>query len=139
MRDIDHPRQPTRYVLLGLLVVLGGCGTPRGEDGNQPERVETIGFAQGLNAHFSSKRTAPVFTNNSQFDLTDLDLTITFTSRNPAVKERQEQVRWEIWRKGEKLTPDISVEKKTYNKVRVTGTAKREGKPVKLSFGVDVL
>jgi hypothetical protein len=139
MMHIIHRRAPTRFVLLGLLVVAAGCGGKRGQDEKQPERVETIGFPQGLNAHFSSRRTSPEFTNNTKFDLTDLDLTITFSARDPSVKEREEKVRWEIWRKGEKRTPEISVEKKKYSKVRVVGTAKRDGKPVKVSFGVDVL
>lgn len=103
-----------------------------------PEPVETIGFVQGLNAHFSSKLTAPQFTNNTQHDLTDLDMKITFNSREPGVPERHENVHWDSWRKGEKRTPEISVEKGKYYKVFVKGTAKRDGTPVKVSFGAEI-
>lgn len=132
-------RSPISILWLGLLVVAGGCSGHRSEDGKQPESEETIGFAQGLNARFSSRMTSPQFTNNTKFDLTDLELRITFTARDPGGKAREETVRWERWRQGEKRTPEISVEKNTYSKVKVTGTAKRDGKPVKVSFGVDVL
>lgn len=139
MMHIIHLRSPNRFLLLGLLVVLGGCGGKLGEDAKQPEYAETIGFAQGLNAYFNSRMTSPEFTNNTEFDLTDLELNITFSARDASVKEREEKVRWDTWRKGEKRTPEISVEKKKYTKVRVKGTAKRDGKPVNVSFGVDVL
>lgn len=147
MTHIIRLRFLARVALLGLLVFAVGCGK-RDVEAERVERfggderfeyTETIGFAQGLNAKFGSRYTSPQFINNTPHDLTDVDVKITFTPRDEKGKERVESASWATWRKGETITPDLSVEKNTYKKVFAVGTAKRDGKVVKLSFGVELL
>lgn len=146
MTHIIRQRFVARVALLGLLAVAGGCGkrdieAERAERFGGDERfeyTETIGYAQGLNAKFGSRFTSPQFINNTPNDLTDVTVKITFTPRDASGKERVESASWEVWKKGETITPNLSVEKNTYKKVFAVGTAKRDGKPVKLSFGVEV-